>query len=185
MALQRLLTTTTNTQFVTLRKKIFGLSLQNPSLAGLLSLVKHLVLGLAMKHYSPKVIALLIPSLFLLLVGCASSKSLSWTGDRFMVGQGGVVEKIGGIAFYKTGAPNGKFEILSVIETHHYTGGNILWNASSAGSSLSKASKEAERLGGDAIVLYDTQSMRFGGTGTTPQKSSVNKMFLIVKSISN
>ena len=121
-----------------------------------------------------------------------------------MEGEGGVAETVEGIDFYRNGAPKGKFEVLGVLETHHYTGGNLVWNSMAAGDSKGKAIKEAKRLGGTAIVPYDMRQSTFGGGTTTtagtvyanptggpsvhtststtsPTKASVHTVFLVVR----
>jgi hypothetical protein len=118
----------------------------------------------------------------LVVTGCASSKPLTWSGPKILEGKGGLTEKVEGIDFYTSGSPLGRFEVLSVVETHHYTGGNLVWNSMSDGSSKSKAIKEAKRLGADAVVPYDFRESRFGGGSTA--KASVRCDYLIVKLVS-
>jgi hypothetical protein len=99
-----------------------------------------------------------------ILAGCASGKSLQWTGQDVFEGHGGAVEKAGGIDIYLSGEPNGKFKVLGMVEGSYYHGGNILLSLASAASAKNKLVKATKELGGDAVIILSRNYETFGAS---------------------
>ena len=91
----------------------------------------------------------------LVLFACSTPKLTEYRGPDVFEGQGGTVETIDGIDFWKTGTPNCKFKLLGTME---YNPESFAIDAISKKVLIAKV----KEVGGDAVIFIDKEKTATG-----------------------
>ncbi len=102
---------------------------------------------------------------FILTVGCSSTKVLEYDGAKVVHGTGGAKETVDGIDIWKVGEPNGDYQIIGVVEDEYLDNGSPLGSLVAGNSSRSRIVKAAKEKGANGIIFISQNRTPTGFAG--------------------